>query len=123
MAYAGDAGDSGVKSGRHSRAQHLYHAAYHHHDSRQVQADVVDDEDAAGLGAGEGEVLLQHNEQQEEHHAEQEIVRMYRTEGGPGGEAVVFGELTIKHPADHCEDGVEKSRVHVAFHVFLSFVF
>ena len=118
MANAGDAGDGGVQSGRHGRAQHLYHAAHHHHDRRQVQADVVYDEDAARFGAGEGEVLLQQHQQQEEHHAQQEVVGMYRAEGGPGGKAVKFGELTIKHPTDHREDGVEKSRIHVAFHVF-----
>ena len=116
VADAGDAGDRRGHPGGKLRAQHLRNTADDEHDGGHVQADVIGRQRPLRLRAGEGKALFQQKQQEKEHHAQQEVVRVHHAEGCSGGKAVELGELAVKHAADHGEKSVQQGSVHVAFH-------
>ena len=59
MTYPGNAGDRRAHSGREFLPHHLHNTAYNKHYSRQIQADVIYCQYAAGFCPGEGKALFQ----------------------------------------------------------------
>ena len=61
----GHAGNGRVHTGGKRSFEHLSHAPHNKHDSRQVQADVIDHKNPPGFSSGEGKAFLQQQQKQE----------------------------------------------------------
>ena len=77
---------------------------------------MIHTEDAGRLGIRKGKIFLKEHEDQKHHHAEEKIMRVHDRERRLSGKSIVLGKFTIEDPADHREDRIPKSGVHIFFH-------
>ena len=119
MADARNPGNRGAGSGRERQSPHLGHTAYHQHDGRQRNADVVySEERPEGLELSKvvmGAVQRHHQKYQ---HSQQEKVGVDLPQRRHAGEAAVLGEFPVKDAAHHSGNGIGKSDIQILFHSY-----